>query len=223
MDVLEGVEDCEWYALTLAVGNQIMSKLGKEEICLPRSRKIRNSISGVKHHWTLRSIVVWLDGKRLVVSKVTATMLEDGIGHWGMYMPGVMEDNLPRAVLVNLDVVRDDLNLVGGGANELGQERTNDGLHSGRQDDNGDVFRQSPLVKRLEARVELDVIAEHLDAFWEGQLHAVEHVLEGIPIRGLHSAPLCPTKPHHHQMTTYLNFQRFSRISMFSSRRLSLP
>lgn len=96
-----------------------------------------------------------------------------------------MEHDLPVTLLVDVlslaraNVVADNLDVPVGA--EVGVEQgADDGLHATAKDDNGDVVLTSPVVELAEARVELDVLLEDLDALVKGELDAVQHLGEGV-------------------------------------------
>lgn len=166
MDILEIVENIERNAFAFAIGDQIMPILRKKQIRLPRRRQITNPITTIEQlgPLALGLLVIRLDRQTLIVTKVGVIAVDD----------------VPGPVLVDLDVVGDDLDVRRGGADEVGEQSADDGLHAGGDDDDGDVLRTAPGVEGGEAGVEFDVFAEELDAFGEGEVDAVEHVLEGV-------------------------------------------
>lgn len=197
MDILEVMEYREWDLLPLAVCDQIyprkishpqkdieerrrgwreggcrltMSNLRKQQIRLPGRTQITDSIPTIKHHGPVLiwQILIRLNRQTLVMPKVAI----------------IMVDNLPPlAVLVNLDLVADDGDLIRRRTDKVRQQRADDGLHPTREHNHGDVLRQTPRVEGTEARVELDVGAEKLDAFREVGLvgrYRLEHLAEGV-------------------------------------------
>lgn len=94
--------------------------------------------------------------------------------------------DLPTTLLIDVfsfprsHIIAYDLNLLGSWANELLQQRMDDGLHAATQYDHGYVVLQTPLVEVGETRVELDVVEEDLFAFVERLRYAVEHLAEGV-------------------------------------------
>jgi len=62
----------------------------------------------------------------------------------------------------------------------VSKQGTDDGLHATTQDDNGHVVLLGPVEELSEARVEVDVLAEDVDALVKGGADAVEHLPKGI-------------------------------------------
>lgn len=146
-----------------------MSNLRKQQIRLLRRTQITHTISTIKQHGPvlIRQVLIRLNCQTLIMSKVAI----------------IMVDNLPAlAVLVDLDLVAYDGDLVRRGADKVRQQCADDGLHPAREHNHGDVLRQTPRVEGAEARVELDVGAEQLDAFGEGLVgrDGLEHLAEGV-------------------------------------------
>lgn len=97
-----------------------------------------------------------------------------------------MKDNLPAALVVDAlagagaHVVAHDLEIIGlGGPQQVGEQGADDGLHAAAEDDDGDVVGLGPEVELAEARVELDVLQQEVDALVVGRRDAVHHLLEG--------------------------------------------
>ena len=90
-----------------------------------------------------------------------------------------MVDNLPMSI-PGLNLIGNNLNLICLRPHKILQKGTDNRLHSGRENYNGDSFGLAPIKKGLEPRVELNILAEKLDALWEWELDRVEHVLECI-------------------------------------------
>ena len=88
--------------------------------------------------------------------------------------------NLPAPVLLDVHLVTYNLDFVCRGADEVCEERADEGFHAGGDDDYGDGFGAAPFVEGFEARVEDDVFAEEGDAVGDGEGDGVEHVFEGI-------------------------------------------
>lgn len=63
---------------------------------------------------------------------------------------------------------------------ELFEQRTNDRLHAGGQDDNGDIVLSGPVVKLLEVWVQLHVLQQRRDTLVVGGLDARKHLTEGV-------------------------------------------
>jgi hypothetical protein len=82
----------------------------------------------------------------------------------------------PRCNLVANNLQRLGLLL----AEHVGKQGADDGLHATTQDDNGHVVLLGPVKELFEARIEVDVLAEDVDALVQGGANAVEHLPEGI-------------------------------------------
>ena len=78
------------------------------------------------------------------------------------------------------NLVAHDLDVLRFRAEELHEQRADDGRHARGQHNHGDVRRPRPCVELLEMWVELDVFAEEVDALGEGHRDAVDHFLEGF-------------------------------------------
>lgn len=126
-----------------------MSRLGEQEVGLLGSAQIRNTITSVEESRTLisRKLGVRADGQALVMTEVRV----------------VVVDELPATLLVNLlsgsglDVVANDINVLCVLTDQLLEDGTDDGLHTGGQNHSGNVVLDGPLQVVVEARVELDV------------------------------------------------------------------
>lgn len=101
-----------------------------------------------------------------------------------------MEDDLPAALFVDAalagtrgHLVADDLHLDVVGADEVLEESLDDGLHTGREDDNRDVVLQGPFEELVEVRVKLDILHEVFDALVVGLRDAVHHLAERVSER----------------------------------------
>lgn len=165
VNVFEGVEDGKRDAFLLAVGDQIMTVLCEQQIRFPCSREIRDAISAVEQCWALSLglRIVWPDCQGLVVAEMTV----------------IMVGNLPTFIR-KLNLIGNNLNFLCLRPHKVRQKGTDNRLHSRGENNNGDSFRQAPIEKGLEPRVELDILAKKLDAFWEWELDGVKHVLECI-------------------------------------------
>jgi hypothetical protein len=92
--------------------------------------------------------------------------------------------DLPATFLINSLVatghgfVADDVDLVAVWADELLEDATDDGRHTRRDDNSGDVVRQRPLEVLVEVWVEGDVLDEVVDALREGTSDGVHHFAE---------------------------------------------
>lgn len=95
-----------------------------------------------------------------------------------------MVDNLPLFIR-DLNLIRNNLYFLCPRPHKIRQKGTDNRFHSGGENNNRDSFRLAPIEKWLEPRIELDILAEKLDAFGERELDRVEHVLECIPRRVL--------------------------------------
>lgn len=106
-------------------------------------------------------------------------------------LPVIMKLDLPAALLVDrlarssLNVIADDIQLVGVLSDEVLQNRPDDGLHARGHNDRGDLVFKGPFEILLEAGVEGDVLHEQVDAFvvWSGD--RVHHFSEGLTARVL--------------------------------------
>lgn len=67
-------------------------------------------------------------------------------------------------------------------AEELLQQGTDNGPHSRRKDDNGNIVILGPVVEFLEVRVQLHVLQQNFDALVVRGLDAFKHLAEGITI-----------------------------------------
>ena len=120
-----------------------MSRLGEQEVGLLGSAQIRNTITSVKESRTLisRKLGVRADGQALVMTEVRV----------------VVVDELPTTLLVNLlsgsglDVVANDINVLCVLTDQLLENGADDGLHTGGQNDSGDVVLDGPLQERVSA------------------------------------------------------------------------
>ena len=121
-----------------------MSYLGKQQIRLTSGRQIRYSIPSIHHDGTLVSgnVVVGSDGKRFVVAKVAVSkvMKISGCNVWMWSspddLPVVVELDHPSTFLISrhsrsvLDIVGDDLDLIGGRSYKVYEESADDVDHS---------------------------------------------------------------------------------------------
>ena len=110
------------------------------------------------------------DGQGLVVSEATF----------------IMELDPPAAFLLFLlrgpilDLVAHNLDVIPFRADQMNQERADDGCHARREDNDRDTVFSRPLIEVVEVRVELDVVAKFLDALRKGCFDAFHHGPEGI-------------------------------------------
>lgn len=83
-------------------------------------------------------------------------------------------------------LVADNVKVVTGlVAEKLLQQRTNNGPHPRRQNDNGHIVVTSPVVELLEVWVQFHVLQECCDTFVVGSLDATKHFTESVTnIRG---------------------------------------
>lgn len=168
-----------------------MARLCKQQIRLPGSRQIRDTVAAVEESRTLVQrkllalLLVGFDGARLVVAEMAALGFSQhpcSQGSTGM-RPFIAVDNFPHAIGLGAHVIRDDRDLAGGvGAEQLLEESADQRLHAAREDDDGDVLLAAPGVEGGEARVEGDVCDQLLGALLEcfGEGDRVEHVFEAF-------------------------------------------
>lgn len=103
----------------------------------------------------------------------------------------VVVDDGPAAFLVDAlvagaegDVVADDLHALDVLlADEVGEQRADDGLHAAREHDDGHVVGAAPRVELGKLWVELYVGQQRGDALVKGHRDAVEHLLKGLAER----------------------------------------
>lgn len=100
-------------------------------------------------------------------------------------LPVVAKDDLPAALVVealalsrphkvahNLDIPAL--------AQQLVQQRPDDGLHAAAENHNRHVVVLRPVVKVPEAGVELDVLQQNVDTLVQGRGDAIEHLAERV-------------------------------------------
>ena len=110
------------------------------------------------------------DGQGLVVSEATFIMELD--------LPAAFLFFLLRGPILNL--VAHNLNVVPFRTDQMDQERPDDWCHARREDYDWDTVLSRPLVEVVEVGVELDVVAEFLNALWKGCFDALHHGPERI-------------------------------------------
>lgn len=110
-------------------------------------------------------------------------MLEDTLKD----VPLVVVLDLPATLAVDIlavaghHLVADDVKVVSGlVAEELLEQRTNDGLHAGGQNDDRNIVVTGPVVELLEVWVQLHVLQKRRDTLVVGGLDASEHLTESV-------------------------------------------
>ena len=126
----------------------------------------------------LEIIGVRPDGQGLVVSEATFIVELD--------LPAVFLFFLPRGLILNL--VAHNLDIVPFGTDQMNQERPDDWCHARREDYDWDIVFSRPFVEVVEIWVELDVVAEFLDALRKGCFDALHHGPEGIPAAAIRTS-----------------------------------
>ena len=107
-----------------------------------------------------------------------------------------MELNAPTALLIDAlalprgDIVADNLQVLHLLlAEQMAQQRPNDGLHTAAEDHNGDIVCAGPRVEGLEAGIEDNVLEEQADALVVRGLDALHHLEERV-------AEVAPSEQH---------------------------
>lgn len=99
-----------------------------------------------------------------------------------------MESNHPPALLIQTLLPLPNNHLVANNLQtirllfpqEMRQQRPDHGLHAARQDNNRHVVLLGPVEELLEARVQVDVLQQRLNALVKGRRDAVQHFLETV-------------------------------------------
>lgn len=99
--------------------------------------------------------------------------------------PIIMINNPPAPILANIHLITHNRDPLRRGSHKVLQQRPNNRLHTRREHNHRDIVLATPRVERVESRVELDVLAQDVDAFVErgggGDTfdHFTEFVAEG--------------------------------------------
>ena len=99
----------------------------------------------------------------------------------------IMELDPPAAFLFFLlrgsilDLVAHNLDIIPFRTDQMNQERPDDWCHARREDYDWDTVLSRPFVEVVEIGVELDVVAEFLDALRKRCFDALHHGSEGVP------------------------------------------
>ena len=98
----------------------------------------------------------------------------------------IMELDLPSILLVHClrrsvhDLITDNLDVVSFWPDQMDKQASDYGRHAGAEDNDRHFVLSRPLVECLESWIELNVLAEELNAFWEWGWDAVDHLLERV-------------------------------------------
>lgn len=158
--------------VVVAVGSEVivLLVLHEQHIGVACGRHVRDTVTGKEQQRRVSHFAVGQNTLRLVVPERIVR---------------VTVHQLPRLASLlgigELDIIRDDLNLVGILLpNEVREDGTNDGRHTRRDHNDRDVVGLGEGIELLESGVELDIAADKLLHLMEGVLDGLHHGAETV-------------------------------------------
>ena len=164
--------------LPLTVRDEIMALFRKQQIRLPRGTEIARPIPRIHQRRLLAArhlgnrLRIRPDRQALIMPVPAVVVI--------LHRPAAADIQITDRRLLDRHIGH-DLDLAALFlAQQMLQQRADDGDHPRRQHDDRDLVLERPVVEGGEARVERDFLTEDVDAFREGEAPAVDHFAEAV-------------------------------------------